>query len=182
MAVINEYNTENLIHRKKGGAMELELELVRIKKPDDLNVIIGQAHFIKTVEDLYEVFVESVPNLKFGFAFCESSGAALVRADGNDDQLKDMAVNNALAVGAGHTFIAFIKNAFPINMLNQIKAVSEVCHIFCATANPLEVIVAQSSQGRGILGVIDGCSPKGVEKDSDIAWRKDFLRKIGYKK
>ncbi|OPX30521.1 MAG: hypothetical protein B1H08_01395 [Candidatus Omnitrophica bacterium 4484_171] len=162
--------------------MELKLEVVKIKKPDDLNVIIGQAHFIKTVEDLYEVLIGSVPNIKFGLAFCESSGATLVRADGNDDELRKMAVNNALAVGAGHTFIIFIKNAFPINMLNQIKMVPEVCRIFCASANPLEVIVAQSAQGRGILGVIDGCPPKGVEKDEDIAWRKDFLRKIGYKR
>jgi len=162
--------------------MELKLEVVKIKKPDDLNVIIGQAHFIKTVEDLYEALIGSVPNIKFGLAFCESSGAALVRADGNDDELRKMAVNNALAVGAGHTFIIFIKNAFPINMLNQIKMVPEVCRIFCASANPLEVIVAQSAQGRGILGVVDGCPPKGVEKDEDIAWRKDFLRKIGYKR
>jgi len=162
--------------------MELKLEVVKIKKPDDLNVIIGQAHFIKTVEDLYEALIGSVPNIKFGLAFCESSGATLVRADGNDDELRKMAVNNALAVGAGHTFIIFIKNAFPINMLNQIKMVPEVCRIFCASANPLEVIVAQSAQGRGILGVVDGCPPKGVEKDEDIAWRKDFLRKIGYKR
>ena len=162
--------------------MKLKLETVKIKKPDDLNVIIGQAHFIKTVEDLYETLISSVPNIKFGFAFCESSGATLVRADGNDDELKEMAIDNALAVGAGHTFIIFIKNAFPINILNQIKMIPEVCRIFCASANPLEVIVAQSAQGRGILGVVDGYSPKGVEKDKDIAWRKDFLRSIGYKR
>jgi len=162
--------------------MELKLEIVKIKKPDDLNVIVGQAHFIKTVEDLYEVLVGSVPNIKFGLAFCESSGATLIRSEGNDRELKEMAVNNAFAIGAGHTFIVFIRNAFPINMLNQIKMVPEVCRIFCATANSLEVILAQTKQGRGILGVIDGFSPKGVENDNDIAWRKDFLRKIGYKR
>ena len=162
--------------------MKLKLETVKIKKPDDLNVIIGQAHFIKTVEDLYETLISSVPNIKFGFAFCESSGATLVRADGNDDELKGMAIDNALAVGAGHTFIIFIKNAFPINILNQIKMIPEVCRIFCASANSLEVVVAQSAQGRGILGVVDGHSPKGVEKDKDVAWRKDFLRSIGYKR
>ena len=162
--------------------MKLKLETVKIKKPDDLNVIIGQAHFIKTVEDLYETLISSVPNIKFGFAFCESSGATLVRADGNDDELKGMAIDNALAVGAGHTFIIFIKNAFPINILNQIKMIPEVCRIFCASANYLEVVVAQSAQGRGILGVVDGYSPKGVEKDKDVAWRKDFLRSIGYKR
>jgi len=162
--------------------MKLKLETVKIKKPDDLNVIIGQAHFIKTVEDLYETLISSVPNIKFGFAFCESSGATLVRADGNDDELKEMAIDNALAVGAGHTFIIFIKNAFPINILNQIKMIPEVCRIFCASANSLEVVVAQSAQGRGILGVVDGYSPKGVEKDKDVAWRKDFLRSIGYKR
>ena len=162
--------------------MKLKLETVKIKKPDDLNVIIGQAHFIKTVEDLYETLISSVPNIKFGFAFCESSGATLVRADGNDDELKEMAIDNALAVGAGHTFIIFMKNAFPINILNQIKMIPEVCRIFCASANSLEIIVAQSAQGRGILGVVDGYSPKGVEKDKDVAWRKDFLRSIGYKR
>ena len=162
--------------------MELRLETVKVDKPDDLNVVIGQAHFIKTVEDLYETLVSSVPDIKFGIAFCESSGAALVRADGNDNKLKEIAVSNALAIGAGHTFIIFIKNAFPINVLNQIKMVPEVCRIFCATANPVEVMVARSSQGKGILGVIDGCSPKGVEKDKDIEWRHSFLRKIGYKR
>jgi len=162
--------------------MELKLDVVKINKPGDLNMIIGQAHFIKTVEDLYEALIECVPGIKFGLAFCESSGATLIRSEGNDRELKEMAVSNALSIGAGHTFIIFIKNAFPINVLNRIKMVPEVCRIFCATANPLEVIVAESAQGKGVLGVIDGYSPKGVEKDKDIAWRHDFLRKIMYKR
>jgi len=161
--------------------MELELEVVKIKKPDELNIIIGQTHFIKTVEDIYEVIVSSVPHIKFGLAFCESSGLCLVRAEGNDEELKNLAIENALNVGAGHTFFIFIRDAYPINILNQIKQVAEVCNIFCATANPLGVVVAQTKQGRGILGVIDGSSPKGVEKEDGVIWRKEFLRKIGYK-
>ena len=159
----------------------IKLELVQIKKPPDTNVIIGQTHFIKTVEDLYETIIGSVPGIKFGLAFCEASGAMLVRVEGNDEQLKESVTQNALDVGAGHTFIVIIKNAFPVNVLNQIKIVPEVCRIFCATANSLQVIVACTSQGRGILGVIDGASPVGVEKEPDISRRKEFLRKIGYK-
>ncbi|MCM8774017.1 MAG: adenosine-specific kinase [Candidatus Omnitrophica bacterium] len=161
--------------------MELKLEIVKINKPADLNIIIGQTHFIKSVEDIYEVLVSSVPNIKFGIAFCEASGATLVRSEGSDEELKKIAIDNALAIGAGHSFVIIIKDAYPINVLNQLKMVGEVCRIFCATANPLEVIVAQSEQGRGILGVIDGFSPKGVEKEEDIKWRKEFLRKIKYK-
>ena len=159
----------------------VELKEIKIKKPSEINVIIGQAHFIKTVEDLYEVLVSSVPGIKFGFAFCESSGACLIRSEGTDKDLKQLAIDNALSIGAGHTFILLIKDAYPINILCAIKNLSEVCSIFCATANEVEVIVAQSQQGRGILGVIDGSSPKGVEKEDGIKWRKDFLRKIGYK-
>lgn len=160
----------------------VEINSVKIKKPTDINVIIGQTHFIKTVEDLYEVLVSAVPNLQFGFAFSEASGACLVRAEGSDQELKQSAIENALAIGAGHTFILFLKNAYPINVLNAIKNLQEVCSVFCATANEVEVVLAQSALGKGILGVIDGVSPKGVEKDSDIAWRKELLRKIGYKR
>ncbi len=166
----------------KEGGMSLSLDVVKIKKTDDLNIIIGQAHFIKTVEDIYEALASSVPGMKFGFAFCESSGATLVRSDGNDKELIKIACENALNVGAGHTFFILIKDAYPINVLNQIKMIPEVCRVFCATANPLEVIVARTEQGRGIVGVIDGASPGGVEKEEDIKWRKEFLRKIGYKR
>ena len=159
----------------------VELKSIKIKKPVEINVIIGQAHFIKTVEDMYEVLVSSVPGLKFGFAFCEASGSCLVRTEGTDQDLKQLAIDNALSIGAGHTFIIFIKDAYPINILGAIKNLSEVCNIFCATANDVEVVVAQSQQGRGILGVIDGSSPKGVEKQDGIKWRKELLRKIGYK-
>jgi hypothetical protein len=159
----------------------MQLELVKVEKPEGLNIIVGQAHFIKTVEDLYEVLVGSVPQIKFGIAFCEASGKCLVRIEGNDEELKKIAIENALKIGCGHTFIILLKDAYPINVLNQIKNIPEVCRIFCATANPLYVIVAASSEGRGILGVIDGFSPKGVEQEEDIRWRKDFLRKIGYK-
>ncbi len=162
--------------------MDFKLELVEIKKPADLNIIIGQAHFIKTVEDIYEVLVCSVPQIKFGLAFCESSGSALVRIEGNDEELKRIASQNALNVGAGHTFFIVIKDAYPINVLNQIKMIPEVCCIFCASANPLQVMVVGSSQGRGILGVIDGVAPSGIEKEDGISWRKDLLRKIGYKR
>jgi hypothetical protein len=161
--------------------MKLELEVVEIKKPQDLNIIIGQAHFIKTVEDIYEVLVETVPSIKFGFAFCESSGKCLVRVEGNDEDLKKIAQENALRISSGHTFFIILRDAYPINVLNQIKNVPEVCHIFCATANPVEVIVASTEEGRGILGVIDGFSPKGVEKEEDVKERKELLRKIGYK-
>lgn len=161
---------------------EVEITSVKINKDPDLNVIIGQAHFIKTVEDLYEVLVSAVPSLEFGFAFCEASGACLVRAEGSDETLKALATENALRIGAGHTFILFLKNAYPINVLNAIKNMQEVCSIFCATANEVEVVLAQSKLGKGILGVIDGASPKGAEQGADIAWRKDLLRKIGYKR
>jgi adenosine/AMP kinase len=159
----------------------MEFKTVKISKPDDANLVLGQSHFIKTVEDLYEVLVGSMPNIKFGIAFCESSGACLVRSEGNDPDLKKLAEDNALSIGAGHTFIIFLKNSYPINVLNAIKNIPEVCRIYCATANPVEIIVAESEQGRGIMGVIDGAKPKGIEKEDDIKWRKGLLRKIGYK-
>ena len=159
----------------------LELEIIKIQKPEEVNLILGQSHFIKTVEDLYEVLVSAVPGIKFGLAFCESSGVCRVRSEGNDPELKKLAQDNALQIGAGHSFIIFLRAAYPINVLNAIKNVPEVCQIFCASANPVEVIVVQSDLGRGILGVIDGSLPQGVETSEDIAWRKDFLRKIGYK-
>jgi hypothetical protein len=159
----------------------LELKLVKIRKPDDVNLILGQGHFIKIVEDLYEVLVNNVPGIKFGLGFVESSGACKVRSEGNDPQLKKIAEDNALEIGAGHSFIVFIKNAYPINVLNAIKAIPEVCTIYCASANPVEVIIIETEMGRGILGVIDGLKPKGIESNEDITWRKEFLRKIGYK-
>ncbi|MEI8175591.1 MAG: adenosine-specific kinase [Candidatus Omnitrophota bacterium] len=159
----------------------MELTIVKIKKTDEINVIIGQSHFIKTVEDLYETLVSAVPGIKFGIAFCEASGKCLVRVAGNDDELTRLCGENALLIGAGHSFVIMLRNAFPINVLNAIKNVQEVCSIFCATANPVEIILAQSDQGRGVIGVIDGASPKGIEGAADIAWRKDLLRKIGYK-
>jgi hypothetical protein len=159
----------------------METKIIKIKKPDDSNIILGQTHFIKSAEDMYEALVNSVPNIKFGIAFCESSGPCLVRSEGNDKELKRLAEENALNIGAGHSFIVMIKDAYPINVLRSIKEVVEVCSIYCATANPVEVVVAQTEQGRGILGVIDGSSPQGIEKDEDIKARKDFLRKIGYK-
>ncbi|HOU23365.1 MAG: Adenosine specific kinase [Chloroflexi bacterium ADurb.Bin180] len=159
----------------------MELKTVKIVKPEEVNFILGQTHFIKSVEDLYEALVGAVPGCKFGLAFCEASGACLVRWAGTDEEMIELAKKNALALSAGHSFIVFLKNAFPINVLNTIKMVPEVCGIFCATANPVEVILAESEQGRGILGVIDGASPKGVEDEEGIAWRTGFLRKIGYK-
>ena len=159
----------------------LEFKSVKIKKPDDVNVILGQSHFIKTVEDLYEALVNNVPGIKFGLAFVESSGACKVRSEGNDPELKKMASDNVLEIGAGHCFIVFIRNAFPINVLNAIKTIPEVCTIYCASANNVEVVIAETETGRGILGVIDGLKPKGIESQEDIAWRKEFLRKIGYK-
>lgn len=158
-----------------------ELKIVKIKKPEEVNLILGQSHFIKTVEDLYEVLVNNVPGIKFGLAFVESSGACKIRSQGNDPELKKIAQDNALEIGAGHSFLVFIKNAYPINVLNAIKNVAEVCTIYCASANPVEVIIAETDMGRGILGVIDGLRPKGLETDADITWRKEFLRKIGYK-
>lgn len=159
----------------------LEFKSVKIKKPDDVNVIIGQSHFIKTVEDLYEVLVNNVPGIKFGLSFVESSGACKVRSEGTDAELKKLAEDNALEIGAGHTFFVFLRQAYPINVLNAIKNIPEVCSIYCASANPVEVIVAQSQTSRGIMGVLDGLEPKGLESQEDIKWRKDFLRKIGYK-
>ncbi len=159
----------------------MELKTVRIEKPDDVNFILGQSHFIKTVEDLYEAIVGTAPGARFGLAFCESSGPALVRFAGTDEEMVELAKKNALALSAGHSFLIFLRNLYPINVLNAIKMVPEVCHIFCATANPVEVIIAESEQGRGILGVIDGVKSKGIETDEDIAWRKQLLRRIGYK-
>ena len=159
----------------------MEIKSVPIKKPADVNFILGQSHFVKTVEDLHETAVSSVPGIKFGLAFCEASGSCLIRLSGNDPDLIELAKTNAEAIAAGHTFIIFMRDAFPINMLNAVKSVPEVCNIFCATANDVEVIVAESEKGRGILGVIDGEKPKGVEKEKDSAWRHGLLRKIGYK-
>jgi adenosine/AMP kinase len=160
----------------------MELSAVQIKIPEGANVIIGQSHFIKTVEDLYEIMVTSVPQAAFGIAFNEASGACLIRSDGNDEVLTRVAEETAQRIGAGHTFTVFLRNAYPINVLNRIKDCPEVCRIFCATANPLAVVVVESEQGRGVLGVIDGSSPKGIEQDADRQWRRDFLRKIGYKR
>lgn len=159
----------------------LELKIVKINKPTDLNFILGQSHFIKTVEDIYEALINNVPQIKFGLAFAEASGACKIRAEGNDVALKELACKNALELACGHSFIIFLKDAYPINVLNALKNIPEVCNIYCATANSVEVVVAQSQSGRGILGVIDGPSPQGVEGAEDIAWRKDLLRKIGYK-
>lgn len=160
----------------------MELEVVKIEKPEALNLILGQSHFIKTVEDLHEALVCTVPGIKFGLAFCESSGPALVRASGTDDELIELAKANALALGAGHSFIIFLGEGFyPINVLNTVKMAPEVCRIFCATANPVQVIIAETEQGRGIIGVVDGVHTKGVETDDDVAERKRFLRMIGYK-
>jgi adenosine/AMP kinase len=154
---------------------------VAVDKPADMNFILGHSHFIKTVEDVYEAIVQTAPAMKFGVAFCEASGPALVRYIGNEQRLIEIARKNANAIGAGHSFIIFMENGFPINILNTIKTVPEVCRIFCATANPTEVIVAETDQGRAILGVVDGVSPKGFENEAEIAQRRDFLRKIGYK-
>lgn len=160
----------------------MNLFSVKIEKPDEINFILGQSHFIKTVEDLHEALVGAVPGIKFGLAFSEASGKCLVRWSGNDPGMIELAQKNALAIGAGHSFIVFLGSGyFPVNVLNAVKSVPEVCRVFCATANPVEVLVAETAQGRGIIGVIDGSSPKGIEGEEDITWRKDFLRKIGYK-
>ena len=160
----------------------MELKVVKLLLPEGANLILGQSHFIKTVEDLYEILVGAVPGIKFGLAFSESSGDCLIRVEGNDPELMAAATENAQNLAAGHTFNILLKNAFPINVLNAIKMCQEVCRIFCATANPVEVILAQTQQGRGILGVVDGLSPKGVEDDAGRAWRHEILRKFGYKK
>lgn len=159
----------------------MELSIVAVEKPADMNFILGQSHFIKTVEDLYEAIVCANAKIEFGLAFCEASGPALVRYVGNKQSLIDLATKNATKIGCGHSFILFMEGGFPINILNQIKGLMEVCTIFCATSNSVQVVVAQTEQGRGILGVIDGISPKGIETEADIATRKSFLRAIGYK-
>jgi len=159
----------------------VELSVVAIDKPEDTNVIVGQSHFIKTVEDLHETLAGSSPHLRFGIAFCEASGVRLVRRSGNDDTLTDLATRNALTVAAGHCFIVFVDNGYPVNILNAIKQVPEVCGIYCATANPVELVIAETELGRGIIGVIDGSPPLGVESDHDVADRKALLRTIGYK-
>lgn len=166
------------------GAREMAMQLmtVRIDKPETANFIFGQTHFIKTVEDIHEALVGAVPGIKFGLAFCEASGKCLVRCSGTDAAMIELAQKNASALGAGHCFIVFLgEGYYPVNVLNAIKMVPEVCRIFCATANPVEVVVAESDQGRGVLGVIDGFSPKGIEGEDDVAWRKNLLRQFGYK-
>jgi uncharacterized protein len=159
----------------------VQLSTVPIEKPEDMNFILGQSHFIKTVEDIHEAIVQAVPGMKFGLGFCEASGPALVRWTGNDPALIELAKKNAMALSCGHSFILFMTSGFPVNILNSIKNIPEVCRIFCATANPVDVIVAENEHGRGILGVIDGVASKGIETEADIVVRKDFLRKIGYK-
>jgi len=159
----------------------IELKTVKVEPPKDCNIILGQAHFIKTVEDLYEALVNSVPSIKFGLGFCESSGPCLVRHEGNDEELRCLAKQKAFEIACGHSFFIIIKNAYPINVLDKIKKVPEVCTIFAATANTLEILIAETSQGRGIMGVIDGFKSKGIETDEDITERQAFLRKIGYK-
>jgi len=159
----------------------MEIDVVRIDIPKEANVIIGQSHFIKTVEDIHEAMIGTVPGIKFGLGFCEASGACLVRSEGNDKVLKRAAEKAACNISAGHCFVLFIKKAFPINVMKALKDIPEICRIFCATANPLEVVTCETVQGRGILGVIDGCKPKGIEKKKDIKWRKDLLRTFKYK-
>ena len=160
----------------------LEFDSVRMEFPSDANIVVGQSHFIKTVEDIYETMVSTVPQARFGLAFNESSGPCLIRTEGNDEELRASAVRNAQAIAAGHVFVLLLRNAFPVNVLNAIRRVPEVCSILCATANPVEIVVARSEQGRGVMGVIDGSSPKGVEGAADVTARHDFLRKIGYKR
>ena len=159
----------------------MNTKVVDVKVPDGCNVILGQSHFIKTAEDLYEALINAVPDIKFGLGFCESSGPCLVRLEGNDPELKQLSSKTAFELGAGHTFIIFLRNAYPINVLDKVKSAPEVCNIYCATANPFQVILAETEQGRGILGVVDGCASKGIESEKDAADRKRFLRKIGYK-
>jgi len=160
----------------------MNMVTVKIEKPEEVNFILGQSHFIKTIEDVHEALVNTVPGIKFGAAFCEASGKCLVRWSGTDEAMIELARKNALAIGAGHSFIVFLgPGFFPVNVLNAVKAVPEVCRIFCATANPVEVLVVETNLGRGILGVVDGSKPKGIEGQEDIAWRKGFLRQIGYK-
>lgn len=160
----------------------MDLKRVKIEKQEGMNIILGQSHFIKSVEDIYEALVTSVPNIKFGLAFCEASGDRLVRYDGTDEKLEDLAVKNAREINAGHSFIITIDGSYPINVLNAVKNVQEVCRIYCATANPLEVLIAETEEGRGIIGVVDGKTTVGVEKEEDKEWRKDLLQNIGYKR
>jgi adenosine/AMP kinase len=160
----------------------MELKTVRLEIPEGVNIILGVSHFIKTVEDLYEAVVNTNPGMKFGIAFCEASQARLIRADGNDEEMKALAIRNAESVAAGHTFVISMRDGFPINIMQRIKAVPEVCRILCATANPVQVIIAETEQGRGVLGVIDGETPLGVETEQDVETRKQFLRTIGYKR
>ena len=160
----------------------MEIKSIAVEKPEEINFILGQSHFIKTVEDIHEALVGAVPGIRFGVAFCEASGKCLVRWSGTDEAMIELAKKNASAIGAGHSFIIFLAEGFfPLNVLNAVKAVPEVCHVYCATANPCHVLVAEEACGRAILGVVDGLSPKGIEGEDDIAWRKEFLRKIGYK-
>ncbi len=159
----------------------MEFQLTPIENPNALNLVLGQSHFIKTVEDIHEALVGTVPGIQFGLAFCEASGACLIRHSGTDEALERLAIENAQRIGSGHAFILFLGNAYPINVLPAIKRVPEVCRIYCATANPVQVVIAKTDQGNGILGVIDGSRPSGVEAEEGIAWRKDLLRKIGYK-
>jgi adenosine/AMP kinase len=160
----------------------MELKIVAVDKPAEVNLILGQSHFIKTVEDLFEALVASVPGVRFGLAFCEASGHCLIRAEGTDPDMKALAVRIAQEIAAGHSFVIALQNAFPVNVLNAVKACPEVCRIFCATANPLQVVVAETEQGRGILGVVDGSSPKGVEDAQGVAWRQELLQKLSYKR
>jgi len=168
-------------YEKNSRRSLMELKVEQLEIPEGCNIIFGQTHFIKTVEDLYEIIIGAVPNAKFGIGFCEASGHCLVRGEGNDEGLKELAMKNAMRIGAGHIFNIILKDAFPINILNAVKMCQEVCSLFCATANPVEVILAQSEQGRGVLGVIDGSYPKGMEKEDGVAWRKELLRKFKYK-
>jgi len=164
------------------GGRKMKIKVVKIETPKECNAILGMAHFIKTVEDIYEAMVNSVPNIKFGLAFCESSGECLIRVEGTDEELKKAAAENMLRLGCGHSFIVFLRGAYPINVLNALKSVPEICTIYAASANPLEVIVAETEQGRGILGVVDGLKPKGIEDEEGVRWRREILRKFGYKK
>jgi adenosine/AMP kinase len=163
------------------GDHSMNLTLVPIEKPADMNFILGQAHFIKAVDDIYEAIVQANPAMKFGVAFCEASGPALVRSTGNDLELVALAQKNAMAIGAGHSFIIFMQSGFPVNILNAVKGVTEVCSVYCATSNPVQVILAETEQGRGILGVVDGVTSRGIETEADVRVRRDFLRTIGYK-
>jgi len=164
------------------GVNVMEIKTIRITIPEACNIILGQTHFIKTAEDLYEIITTSCPHAKFGIAFCEASGPCLVRVDGNDEDLKSLAAENAMVLGAGHCFVILLKDAFPINVLNAVKSCPEVCSIYCATSNPLQAIIADTGEGRGILGVVDGAVPKGIETGADAERRKVFLRQIGYKR